>query len=256
MFQQIANDPLHQFQVNTILPLKLGSWDISFTNASLWMVIAVLGVSLFLTLGIQRRALVPRRWQLMVEMAYEFVANTVRSNAGEEGMRFFPLVFTLFMFVLFCNLFGMIPYSFTVTSHIIVTFAMAMFVFLTVILVGLMRHGLRFFKLFVPSGVPSWILPLIVPIELISFLSRPVSLSVRLFANMLAGHILLVTFALLTESLITAHTQVFLLKPMAILPFFMLVFLTAFEVLVAFLQAYIFTILTAVYIGGAAHPEH
>jgi len=250
VFQQIANDPLHQFQVNTILPLKLGSWDISFTNASLWMVIAVLGVSLFLTLGIQRRALVPRRWQLMVEMAYEFVANTVRSNAGEEGMRFFPLVFTLFMFVLFCNLFGMIPYSFTVTSHIIVTFAMAMFVFLTVILVGLMRHGLRFFKLFVPSGVPSWILPLIVPIELISFLSRPVSLSVRLFANMLAGHTMLKVFAGFVVSMMAAGG---VFSVMSIGPMLGIVFVTGLEFLVAFLQAYVFAVLTCIYLNDAIH---
>ena len=194
MLHQIAG-PMEQFVIKPLVPLHIGGLDLSFSNTSLWMLIAVAGAAIFLTMGMARAALVPGRWQSMAEMTYEFIANTVRQNAGEAGMKFFPLIFTLFLFVLFCNLFGLLPYSFTPTSHIIVTFALALLVFLTVILVGLARHGLHFFSLFVPGGVPAWLLPVIVPIEVISFLSRPISLSVRLFANMLAGHITLKVFA-------------------------------------------------------------
>jgi F-type H+-transporting ATPase subunit a len=253
MFQQIAG-PMEQFTIKPIVPLHLGGIDISFTNASLWMVIAVAAVTLFLALGMARAALVPGRWQSMSELAYEFIANTVRQNAGEDGMRFFPLVFTLFMFVLFANLLGLLPYSFTVTSHIIVTFALAALVFLTVILVGLIRHGLHFFSLFVPGGVPGWLLPVIVPIEVISFLSRPISLSVRLFANMLAGHTMLKVFAMFVVSLGTAGG---ILSAGAVLPMLGIVAVTALELLVAFLQAYVFAVLTSIYLNDAIHlHEH
>jgi F-type H+-transporting ATPase subunit a len=195
---------------------------------------------------------VPGRLQAMAEMAYEFVADTVRSSAGEEGMRFMPLVFSLFMFILILNLFGMVPYGFTVTSHIIITFALAAVVIGTVIVYGLMRHGTHFFGLFVPSGVPAWLLPLMVAIEVISFVSRPISLSVRLFANMLAGHIALKIFAGFVATLLTAGFWSIL----APLPLALTVALTALEVLVAVLQAYVFATLTSIYLNDALHPGH
>ncbi len=260
MLKMIAG-PMEQFQVHPVswLPhFEVGGVDLSFTNASLWMTIAVVGVVAFLMIGMARAAVVPGRMQSMAEMTYEFIANTVRQNAGEEGMRFFPLVFTLFMFVLFCNLFGLLPYSFTPTSHIIVTFALALMVFLTVIVVGLIRHGLHFFSLFVPGGVPGWLLPVIVPIEIISFLSRPISLSVRLFANMLAGHLEwerpAEVAALFVVSLGTAGG---IMSAGAVLPLLGIVAVTALEFLVAGLQAYVFAVLTCIYLNDAIHlHEH
>ena len=191
--------------------------------------------------------------QSIAEICYDFVASTLRDAAGKEGMRFFPLVFSLFMFVLVANLFGMFPYFFTVTSHLIVTFALAMLVILTVVGYGFMKHGFSFLKLFVPSGIPGALVPLVVMIEVISFLSRPISLSVRLFANMLAGHITLKVFAGFITSL-----SAFGVAGMAgaVLPFAMTVALTGLEFLVAFLQAYVFTVLTCMYLNDAVHPSH
>jgi len=256
MLNMIAG-PMEQFTVKPVgwLPnITVGGLDLSFTNAALWMVIAAVGVSAFLLIGMARAAMVPGRMQSMAELSYEFIANTVRNNAGEEGMKYFPLIFTLFMFVLFCNLFGLLPYSFTPTSHIIVTFALAALVFLTVIIVGLLRHGLHFFSLFVPSGVPGWLLPLIVVIEVISFLSRPISLSVRLFANMLAGHTMLKVFAGFVVSLGAAGG---IMSAGTILPLLGIVAVTALEFLVAFLQAYVFAVLTSIYLNDAIHlHEH
>jgi F-type H+-transporting ATPase subunit a len=200
------------------------------------------------------RAMVPGRFQAAAELAYETIMKMCVDGIGHEGKKFFPIVFTLFFFILFGNLIGVFPYFFTFTSHIAVTMAMSLFVFILVTVVALREHGLHFFSYFVPPGVPGLLIPLMVLIEVISYLSRIISLSVRLFANMMAGHILLVTFALLSEALFQAKDKI--LIPVGILPFFMLVFLTSFEVLVAFLQAYIFAMLTAVYIGGATHPEH
>jgi F-type H+-transporting ATPase subunit a len=189
-------DPIHQFQLNPIVPLfSIGGQEIAFTNSAAFMVATVVIVAAFLLVPTGARAIVPGRWQSLAEMSYEFVASTVKQTAGTEGMKFFPLVFSLFMFVLFANMFGMIPYSFTVTSHLIVTFALAMLVMGVVIGYGVYRHGWHFLRLFVPSGIPKVLLPLVVGIEVISFLSRPISLSVRLFANMLAGHITLKVFA-------------------------------------------------------------
>ena len=188
-------DPIHQFHINKLIDLQVGGLDFSFTNSSLFMVVTVVLAGAFLVLTTSNRGLVPSRMQSVSEMAYEFVANMLRDAAGSHGMKFFPLVFSLFMFVLVANLLGMFPYFFTITSHIIVTFALAMLVILTVVVYGFMKHGLGFLKLFVPSGVPAILTPLVVAIEVISFLSRPVSLSVRLFANMLAGHITLKVFA-------------------------------------------------------------
>jgi F-type H+-transporting ATPase subunit a len=246
--------PMEQFSIHPIIPLHIGGLDLSFSNASMWMVIAIAAITLFLVGGISRAAMVPGRWQSMAEMSYEFIANTVRANAGEAGMRFFPLVFSLFMFILFANLLGLVPYSFTTTSHIIVTFALAMMVYLLVIVVGFARHGMKWFTLFVPGGVPPWLLPLIVPIEMISFLTRPISLSVRLFANMLAGHTILKVFAGFVVSLGTAGG---ILAAGSVLPLAGIVAITALEFLVAGLQAYVFAVLTSIYINEAIHlHEH
>jgi F-type H+-transporting ATPase subunit a len=196
---------------------------------------------------------VPGRLQSIAELSYEFVADTINSTAGKEGMRFFPLVFTLFMFILVANIIGLVPYTFTVTSHIIITAFLAMLVFLTVIGYGLYKHGLHFFGLFVPSGIPGYILPLIVFIEVLSFLSRPISHSVRLFANMLAGHITLKVFASFVTLL--GGLGVFGILGAA-LPLALVVALTALELLVAFLQAYVFAILTCIYLNDAIHPGH
>src|SRR3974390_1131076 len=192
----MAVDPIEQFQIHNLFPVvTVGHTEIAFTNSAAFMLAAVVGITAFLLIGTAKRSLVPTRLQSAAEIAYEFVATTVRSTAGSEGMRFFPFVFSLFMFVLTLNMIGLIPYSFTVTSHIIITAALALTVFFTVLIYGLLRNGLHFFNLFVPKGVPVYILPLIVAIEILSFVSRPISHSVRLFANMLAGHITLQVFA-------------------------------------------------------------
>jgi len=218
------------------------------------MLAAVIIITAFLVLGTARGSLVPSRLQSAAEISYEFVASTVRSTAGSEGMRFFPFVFTLFMFILTVNFIGLIPYTFTVTSHIIVTVALAITVFLTVLIYGLYRHGLHFFNLFVPKGVPIYILPLIVFIEVLSFVSRPISHSVRLFANMLAGHITLQVFA--GFIVLMGGAMGALGWAGGALPFAMIVILFALETLVAFLQAYVFAILTCIYLNDAIHPGH
>lgn len=248
-------DPIHQFQIDKIATLgKIGSVEIAFTNSALYMLLAVGLIMAFIFFATGARTLVPSRWQSLAEMSYEFVAKTVKDSAGQEGMRFFPLIFALFTFVLVCNFLGMLPGGFTVTSHIIVTFALAMLVILTVIIVGFSKNGIGFLKLFVPHGIPIYILPIIIPIELVSFLARPVSLSMRLFANMLAGHIALKLFAGFIVSLI-ATLGVFGV-PIAVGSLAVAVGLTALELLVAFIQAYVFTILTCIYLNDALHPHH
>jgi|TARA_X000001316_G_C920413_1_gene34609 F-type H+-transporting ATPase subunit a len=247
-------DPIHQFQIQTLIPLDFGGIDASFTNSSLWMVITMFAVTAFTIFAMRGRAMVPGRMQSIVEMSYEFVANMVRENAGSDGQKFFPFIFTLFMFVLFANLFGMFPYAFTVMSHIIVTFALAMTVFIGVTLVGFAKNGLGFLKLFVPDGAPGALLPLVVLIEIISYLSRPISLSVRLFANLLAGHITLKIFAGFIITFVSTGSVLGIAG--AILPMGMIVALTALEFLVAFLQAYVFTVLTCMYLSDALHPGH
>ena len=249
----MANDPISQFQIQKIFPIEVGGMDFSFTNSSLFMVLTVAATSAFLLFSTSGRGLVPSRVQSVSEMMYEFIAGTLRDATGTDGMRFFPLVFSLFMFVLVANLFGMFPYFFTITSHIIVTFALAMLVILTVIIYGFMRNGMSFLKLFIPSGVPGALIPLVTMIEVISFLSRPISLSVRLFANMLAGHITLKVFSGFVVSL-GAMGAVGIAG--AILPLAMTVALTALEFLVAFLQAYVFAVLTCMYLNDALHPSH
>ena len=251
----MAVDPIEQFQIHNLFPIaKIGHTEIAFTNSAAFMLAAVVAITAFLVIGTAKRSLVPSRLQSAAEIAYEFVATTVRSTAGSEGMRFFPFVFTLFMFILTVNFIGLIPYTFTVTSHIIVTAALAITVFLTVLLYGLYRHGLHFFNLFVPKGVPIYILPLIVFIEILSFISRPISHSVRLFANMLAGHITLQVFA--SFIILMGGAMGALGWAGGALPFAMIVILIALETLVAFLQAYVFAILTCIYLNDAIHPGH
>lgn len=250
----MATDPIHQFQIVNFFPVaKIGNTEIVFTNSAAYMIAAVVIISIFLIAGASRRALVPGRVQSAAELTYEFVANTIRSTAGTAGMKFFPFVFTLFTFILTINLVGLIPYTFTVTTHIVITATLAMSVFLTVIVYGFWKNGLHFFNLFVPKGIPVYILPLIVFIEVLSFLSRPISHSVRLFANMLAGHITLKVFA----SFITLLGSAGILGIAgATLPLALVVALTALELLVAFLQAYVFAILTCIYLNDAIHPGH
>jgi len=244
--------PLEQFQIKPLVKLAAGNVDISYTNSALWMTAAVVAVTAFLVVGMRQRAMVPGRWQSMAELSYEFVAGMIRDNAGQAGMKYFPLIFSLFMFVLAGNLLGMIPYSFTFTSHIIVTFAMALTVFLALTALGFIRHGLHFFSFFVPKGVPKIMLLLMVPIEILSYMTRPISLAIRLFANMMAGHTMLKVFAGFTVMLAAAGGW------MAIswLPIVINVALTGFEVLVAFLQAYVFTVLTCIYLNDSIHLHH
>ncbi|MSP82722.1 MAG: F0F1 ATP synthase subunit A [Alphaproteobacteria bacterium] len=234
---------MSQFEVHTLVPIQIGSVDASFTNAAVFMVAAAASVLLFLSLGMAKRAMVPGRWQSLVELSYEFIANLVRDNVGKEGRRFFPFVFALFMFILFCNAIALVPYTFTVTSHIIVTFAFAAVVFVLVTLVGLFKHGLHFFSLFLPKGVPIALAPLLVPIEIISYLARPVSLALRLFANLTAGHTMLKVFG----------GFVVMLGLAGVAPLLVIVVLYGLETLIAFLQAYVFTILTCIYLNDALH---
>ncbi len=252
MAEETAIDPIHQFAIHPIISLHPFGVDATFTNASLFMVIVVLAAASLMLLGTRARALVPGRVQSLAEMAYEFVISTLHMADLHDGMRFFPFVFTLFLFVLLSNCIGLIPYTFTVTSQIAVTGALALLVIGIVVVYGLIHNGPRFLRLFVPSGVPAVLLPFIVPIEVISFLSRPVSLSVRLFANMLAGHITLKVMGGFVVSLLGAGVFAIL----APLPFVMAIVLTAFELLVAVLQAYVFAILTCVYLRDALHPGH
>ena len=238
---------MEQFEIKRLIPIDLFGVDASFTNSSLFMVIAVGLITAFLFFAMGRRQLVPGRLQSMAELSYEYIANMVRENLGEEGMKYFPWVFTIFMFILTLNLLGMIPHSFTVTSHIIVTFAFAAMVWIVVTIIGFWRHGVGFLRLFVPSGVPWWLLPIIVPIELISYFIRPISHSVRLFANMMAGHTMLKVFAGFVVGLGALGGWA---------PFAFVVAFTGLEVVVAFLQALIFTVLTCIYLNDALHMHH
>jgi F-type H+-transporting ATPase subunit a len=248
-------DPIHQFNIDNLFTIgHIGGQPIYFTNSSAYMLVAVAVICLLMIGGVAGRQLVPGRFQSMAEVSYEFVASMIRSNAGAEGMRFFPLVFSLFMFILVSNLVGIIPYTFTVASHIIITATFALLVFFTVLMYGFYKNGMKFFKIFVPSGVPIYILPLVVAIEIISFFSRPLSHSVRLFANMLAGHITLKVFAGFVAMLGTSLGAIGWIGGM--LPLALTVALTALELLVAFLQAYVFAILTCIYLNDALHPGH
>ncbi len=247
-------DPIHQFEIARIGPsINVFGNDLSLTNSALFMIVAVVIIYFLMIYGTKSKSLVPGRLQSAAEMLYEFMADTVRSTTGKEGMKFMPLVFSLFIFVLICNLVGLIPGTFTVTSHIVVTFMFAMLVISTVIIYGFAKHGTHFFGLFVPSGVPALLMPFIVLIEVISFISRPISLSMRLFANMLAGHIALKVFAGFIVLMLSTGGAVIALTP---LPMAMIVALYALELLVACLQAFVFSILTCIYLNDALHPGH
>lgn len=246
--------PIEQFEIKSLFRIaEIAGHEISFTNSAAYMVLAVAIPSLFFVLSTKRRGLVPGRWQSVTEVLYEFVAKTLRDNVGEKGMRFFPFVFSLFMFILLANLLGMFPHAFTVTSHIFVTFSLAMLVFLTVTIYGVLHHGLGFFRLFMPSGIPLVLAPIIIPIEVVSYLSRPISHSVRLFAVMLAGHITLKVFAGFVVSL-GSFGAIGVLA--ALMPLLMTVALTGLELLMSVIQAYIFTMLTCMYLNDALHPGH
>ena len=247
-------DPIHQFQIKNLLTFgHIGGAEIAFTNSALYMLIAVAVIGALTIGATASRALVPGRLQSVTEMSYEFIADTLRSSAGSEGMKFFPLVFSLFMYILVVNMIGLIPYTFTVTSHIIITASLALLVFTIVIAYGFWKNGLHFFKLFAPSGIPIILMPLIILIEVMSFLSRPLSHSLRLFANMLAGHITLKVFAGFITMLGAFGFFGWL---GALVPFALVVAVTALEFLVAFLQAYVFAILTCIYLNDAIHPGH
>lgn len=235
--------PLDQFGIQPLVEITVGKVDVSFTNSSLWMAIAVVLVYGLVMLGSRHGSMVPGRLQSLVEMSYEFIANMVESNVGREGRKYFPFIFTLFMFILFGNALGMIPGSFTFTSHIVVTFTMAVFVVTAVTVIGIVRHGWHFFSLFAPSGCPMIVMPLLIPIEILSYLIRPISLSVRLFVNMMAGHIMLKTFAGFIIAL-----GVFGVAPLALT-----VGLSGLELAIAFLQAYVFTVLSCIYLQDAIH---
>ena len=238
-----AHGPLEQFRIKELVDIPVAGVQLDITNSTVWMAVAATGVIAVMVGGTRKRALVPGRLQSIAELSYEFIAGMVRDTVGDEGRKYFPLIFTLFMFILFGNLAGMIPYSFTFTSHIAVTFAMAAVVFVGVTVLGFIKHGFHFFSFFVPPGVSVFMWPLLIPIEIISYLSRPISLSVRLFANMLAGHTLLKVFAGFVPALGVA----------GILPLAFVSALTGLEIVIAFLQAYVFAILTCLYINDALH---
>jgi len=244
----MATNPMHQFEVYRIGPeIKINQIDISFTNASLFLIISALSILFIFNLGSSKKNIIPNKIQLLAELSYSFISKMISDTAGSKGKPYFNLIFSLFMFVLFCNMFGMLPYSFTVTSHIIVTFFLASLIFIGVTIIGFIKHGLGYLKLFVPSGVPLVLLPLIVVIEVISYLSRPISLSVRLFANMMAGHTMMKVFGGFVISLGIVGGW---------LPLSFSVALTGLEILVAFLQAYVFAILTCIYLNDALNLHH
>src|SRR5215470_16841278 len=247
-------DPIHQFEIINYFPIiKIGNWEFAFTNSALFMLIAVAIIALLTIGATSRQAIVPGRFQALAEMTYESIATNLQRSAGPEGMVFFPLVFSLFMFILVLNLIGLIPHTFAVMGQIVITASLALLVFFIVVIYGFWKHGVRFLKLFVPSGIPIYILPLVTFIEILSFLSRPLSHSVRLFANMLAGHITLKVFGGFVVMLGSAGLLGWL---GAVLPLGLTVALTALELLVAFLQAYVFAILTCIYLNDAIHPGH
>ena len=239
----MAADPLQQFRINTIAEIDVAGVEISFTNSSLWMVIAVVTATLVLTLAMRQRGTIPTRGQMVAEMLYNAVANMVRDNVGSGGQAYFPFIFTLFIFVLFGNLLGMIPGSFTFTSHIAVTFAMAAMIFVAVTLIGIAKHGFKFCSLFFPHGAPLWTAVILIPIELVSYLSRPISLSVRLFANMTVGHVILKVIG----------GFVVALGVFGVIPLLGLVAITALEFMIAVIQAYVFAILSCIYLHDSLH---
>lgn len=246
-------NPIKQFEILPIVPLQIGNFDISYTNSSLWMTIAVIFSITFLSLAIRQKAVVPGRMQAFAEMMYSFIANMIRDNIGMKGRQYFPLIFTLFIVVLLGNMLGMLPYSFTYTSHILVTAALAFLIFFLVLVVGFYKHGLHFLSLFLPPGVPWWLIPLILPIEIMSFLTRPITLSVRLFANMIAGHIMLKVFAGFSVGMMSLGYGGLLA---GLLPMLFNSVMIGFEFLIAFLQAYVFAILSCIYLKDTVEIDH
>jgi len=240
------HSPLDQFTIQRIFEMKIGNIDISLTNSSLMMIAVLLILNVFLIYATKKKSVVPGRLQSIAEMSYEMIYNTTQSNLGNDGKRLFPLVYTLFMFILLCNMLGLIPYSFTVTSHIIITFALAFGVFLLATILGFVLHGHKYLRLFLPKGVPIFLIPILVPIEIVSYISRPISLAVRLAANMMAGHTIIKVFA----------SFVVVLGIWGIAPLLFIVVLYVLETLIAFLQAYVFAVLTCLYINDSFHPEH
>jgi len=235
--------PLHQFEVSRLLPLSWQGWDFSLTNSSLFMGLTVISILLLLFIALKRENLIPSRLQCLGEMCFEFIGDMLDENIGEDSQKYFPFVLSIFLFILFGNLFGMLPYAFTFTSQLIVTFALATLVFMVVTVVGFIKHGMKFFSIFMPEGAP-WILsPILIPIELVSFLSRPVSLAIRLFANMMAGHTMIKVFALFTVSLGLLGVSTVIVNALLI----------GFEFVVAFLQAYVFAVLTCLYLKDALY---
>ena len=240
------HSPLDQFTIQRIFEMKIGNIDISLTNSSLMMIAVLLILNVFLIYATKKKSVVPGRLQSIAEMSYEMIYNTTQSNLGNDGKRLFPLVYTLFMFILLCNMLGLIPYSFTVTSHIIITFALAFGVFLLATILGFVLHGHKYLRLFFFFFVPIFLIPILVPIEIVSYISRPISLAVRLAANMMAGHTIIKVFA----------SFVVVLGIWGIAPLLFIVVLYVLETLIAFLQAYVFAVLTCLYISDSFHPEH
>jgi F-type H+-transporting ATPase subunit a len=250
-------NPVHQFEIYPLFPeheFIVSGVNLSFTNSSLWMMIAVVLSTVVLSMTTKKKALIPGRMQMFGEALYEFIANMIRENIGTEGRRYFPLIFTLFIVVFMGNVLGLVPYSFTYTSHLIVTLALALIIFVAVIVLGIARHGLHFFSLFLPPGVPAWLIPLILPIEILSFAIRPLTLSVRLFANMIAGHIMLKVFAGFSVGMVAAFGT--LGYAAGALPMLFNTVLIGFELLIAFLQAYVFAVLSCIYLRDTIHIEH
>jgi F-type H+-transporting ATPase subunit a len=248
-------DPIHQFNIENLFKIgQIGDQAIYFTNSSAFMLLSVVLISELMIGGSAGKRLVPSRFQSIAENTYEFIAASIRGNAGADGMKFFPLIFSIFMFICVSNLVGVIPYAYTISTQIVVTGTLALLVFFTVMIYGFYKNGLKFFKIFVPSGVPIYILPLVMFIEILSFFLRPVSHSVRLFANMLAGHIALKVFAGFVAMLGVSLGAIGWVGGVA--PLALTVALTALELLVAFLQAYVFAILTCIYLNDAIHPGH
>ncbi|MBL9029104.1 MAG: F0F1 ATP synthase subunit A [Caedimonas sp.] len=240
----MSGNPLEQFLIKPLVPLHMGAWDLSFTNSSLFMALTTLAILWFQYASVQDGRIIPSRFQSLFEISYDFIESMVKDNLGTEGKKYFPFIFSLFLFILFGNLWGMVPYSFTFTSHIVVTFALAITVFISVTVIGFMKHGLKFFRLFFPEGVPLAIAPILIPIEIIAYLFRPVTLSIRLFANMMAGHMVLKLFGGFTVAMGFLGFWA---------PFAFMIFFTAFEIFVALLQAYVFTILTCIYLHDSLH---
>lgn len=246
-------DPMHQFQISTLIPMQIGGVDISFTNSSLWMLIGAVLSIVLLTIASERKSMIPGRMQAAAEGLYGFIEGLISENVGGSARHYFPLVFTLFVMVLVGNFLGMIPYSFTYTSHLAVTAGLALLVFFTVLVIGLYRHGLHFFHLFVPPGVPLWLLWLVVLIEIVSFISRPITLSVRLFANMVAGHVLMKVIAGFAIMFASMGGIAWL---GTLLPVAFNVVMIGFEFFIAFIQAYVFAVLTCIYLRDTMEIEH